>query len=85
MLFSVTNTYGEATDGSAVGAFMGSSLVTPIVKLCGSTKPCTLFEGLWKGGVGYVTEATLKELDAVKRGHMENSVAPRTQPVLHVP
>ena len=35
----VHNTYGEAVDGSAVGAFMGSSLVTPRVTLCDPPKP----------------------------------------------
>ena len=66
----VHKTYGTSTTGGAVGKFMGSSLVTPIVKLCGSTArgsldtavpttvqegaPCTLFEGLWTGGVGCI-------------------------------
>ena len=44
----VHNTYGEATDGSAIGQFMGSSLVTPHVTLC--DRQCVLFEGMLTNG-----------------------------------
>ena len=48
---AVVKTYGESTDGSAVGAFMGSSLVTAHIRMCGGEAACELFEGKWKGGV----------------------------------
>jgi hypothetical protein len=44
----VHNTYGEGMDGSAIGKFMGSSLVTPHVTLCDGG--CRLFEGMLSGG-----------------------------------
>jgi hypothetical protein len=63
-LAAVVKTYGTSTTGTAVGDYMGSSLVTATIKMCRNR--CPLFEGKYRGGVDcIVTQADGASLTCV--------------------